>query len=159
MQRIHPSSSWSVIELEEKQRELRELTSEIELLQSQSNVHSQNLELLTVSLSEMRQTLETLEEIKSTEPGREILMPLGTGSFVKSTLKENDKVLIGVGAGFSIEKNIDEAKAIVDKRIQEVDSAVQQTKERMSEISGKLEELTPKWQSLYQDLQKSDATE
>ena len=145
--------------MEEKQRQLRELTSEIELLQSQSNVHSQNLELLTVSLSEMRQTLETLEEIKSTEPGREILMPLGTGSFVKATLKENDRVIIGVGAGFSIEKNVDEAKAIVDKRIQEVDSAVQKTRERISEISGRLEELTPRWQTLYQDLQESGAAD
>ena len=143
--------------MEEKQRELQGLSAEIELLQGQSNVHSQNLELLTVSLSEMRQTLETLEEIKTTEPGREILMPLGTGSFIKSTLKENDRVMIGVGAGYSIEKNVDEAKAIVDKRIQEVDSAVQKTRERLSEISARLEELTPKWQKLYQELSESTA--
>ena len=143
--------------MEEKQKELQGLSAEIEVLQGQSNVHSQNLELLTVSLSEMRQTLETLEEIKTTEPGREILMPLGTGSFIKSTLKENDKVIIGVGAGYSIEKNVDEAKAIVDKRIQEVDSAVQKTRERLSEISAKLEELTPKWQKLYQELSGSTA--
>jgi prefoldin alpha subunit len=141
--------------LEEKQGELRRLTNEIEQLQQQVNVHNQNLELLTMSVSEMRQTMETLEELKNTEPGREILLPLGTGSFVKSTLKSNDRVIIGIGSGFSIEKEVDEAKAIVDKRIQETDSAVQQTRERLAEISGRLEELTPQWQNLYRELSEA----
>lgn len=143
--------------MEEKQNELRRLTAEIELLQNQATVHNQNLELLTVSLAEMRQTVETLEQIKNTEEGREILMPLGTGSFIKSTLKQNDRVIIGIGAGFSIEKEIDEAKAIVDKRIQEMESAVQQTRERVAEISGRLEDATPRWQKLYKELSESQS--
>ena len=138
--------------MEEKQGELQSLTNEIEQLQQQANVHNQNLELLTMTVSEMRQTVETLEELKNAEPGREILLPLGTGSFVKSTLKQNDRVIIGIGAGFSIEKEVDEAKAIVDKRIQETDNAVQQTRERIAEITGRLEELTPRWQTLYREL-------
>jgi prefoldin alpha subunit len=138
--------------MEEKQVELRNLTNEIEQLQNQANVHNQNLELLTMSVQEMRQTVETLEELKNTEPGREILLPLGTGSFIKSTLKKNDRVIIGIGAGFSVEKEVDEAKAIVDKRIQETDTALQQTRERLAEISGRLEELTPHWQNLYREL-------
>lgn len=138
--------------MEDKQSELRGLTTEIEQLQNQANAHNQNLELLTLSVQEMRQTVESLEELKSTETGREVLLPLGTGSFLKSTLKQNDRVIIGIGAGFSVEKEIDEAKAIVDKRIQETDSAVQQTRERIAEISGRLEELTPRWQNLYREL-------
>ncbi|MBU7004664.1 MAG: prefoldin subunit alpha [Theionarchaea archaeon] len=143
--------------MEEKQVELRNLTNEIEQLQNQANVHNQNLELLTLSVQEMRQTVETLEELKSTEPGREILLPLGTGSFIKSTLKKNDRVIIGVGAGFSIEKEVDEAKAIVDKRIQETDTALQQTRERLAEISGRLEDITPRWQNLYRELSEGQA--
>ena len=138
--------------MEEKQQKLRELTTEIELLQNQSNVHNQNIEILTVSISEMRQSIDTLEEIKKTEPGREILMPLGTGSFAKAEIKDNSRVIIGVGGGFSIEKDVDEAKAIVDKRIQDTESAVQNTRERLSEISGRLEDLVPKWQQLYREV-------
>ncbi len=138
--------------MEEKQQRLRQLSTEIELLQNQANVHNQNIEILAVSLSEMRQSIETLEEVKKTEPGREILMPLGTGSFAKAELTDSSRVIIGVGAGFSIEKDVDEAKAIVDKRIQDMDSAIQNTRERLSEISGKLEDLVPKWQELYREL-------
>lgn len=141
-----------VSEVEEKQNELRRLTSEIELLQNQTNVHNQNIELLTVSLGEMRQTVETLEEIKKTEQGKEVLIPLGTGSFAKATLKDNANVIIGVGADFSIEREVDEAKAIVDKRIQDLESAVKSTQERVQEISARLEELTPRWQELYTEL-------
>jgi prefoldin alpha subunit len=140
--------------MEEKQNELQGLTTEIEQLQNQANAHNQNLELLTMSVQEMRQTVETLEELKNTELGQEVLLPLGTGSFLRSTLKQNDRVIIGIGSGFSVEKEIDEAKAIVDKRIQETDSAVQQTRERVAEISGRLEELTPRWQNLYRELQE-----
>ncbi len=143
--------------MENKQEELRRLTAEIELLQNQANVHNQNLELLTVSLGEMRQTVETLEEVKGAEVGQEVLMPLGTGSFIKCTLKQNDRVMIGVGAGFSIEKNIDEAKAIVDKRIEETESAAQQTRERLAEISGRVEELTPKWQEIYKEVSEAQS--
>jgi len=135
--------------VEERQRELQQLTSEIEILQNQVNVHNQNLELLTMSLAEMRQTLDTLEELKSMEEGREILVPIGSGSFVKSSLKRGDRIIISVGSDLSIEKDVDEAKAIVDKRIQETNSAAEQTRERVQEITARLEELTPRWQELY----------
>ena len=148
-------STWLVNKLEEKQKEMQRLTSEIEALQNQIGVHKQNLELLTMSSAEMRQTLETLEQLKSTEAGREVLIPLGSGSFVKSSLKQNDKVIIGVGSGFSIEKDIDEAKAIVDKRVQETDSATNKTGERVQEISSRLEQLTPRWQELYKELSET----
>ncbi len=141
--------------MEEKQAELRRLTSEIELIQSQINTHNQNLELLTLSLNETRQTLETLEEIKGVAPGTELLIPVGSGSFVRSSITENDRVIIGIGAGFSMEKNIDEAKAIVDKRADQLDSAIKQTTERVQELSKRLEELTPKWQRLYQELSQA----
>lgn len=148
-------STWLVNKLEEKQKEMQRLTSEIEALQNQIEVHKQNLELLTMSSAEMRQTLETLEQLKSTEAGREVLIPLGSGSFVKSSLKQNDKVIISVGSGFSIEKDIDEAKAIVDKRVQETDSATNKTGEHVQDISSRLEQLTPRWQELYKELSET----
>jgi prefoldin alpha subunit len=141
--------------LEEKQRQLQQLGSEIELLQNQVGAHNQNLELLTMSLAEMRQTLDALEQLKKTETEREILMPLGTGVFIRSTLKQNDRVIIGVGSSVSIEKNVDEAKAIVDKRIEETDSALKGTQERVQEISGRLEELNASWQQMYRELSEA----
>jgi len=144
--------------LEDEQEELRRLTAEIELLQSQANVQNQNLELLTLSLSELKVTLETLEQLKKIETGKELLIPLGSGSYVRSSLKQNDKVIIGVGSGFSVEKDVDEAKATVDKRAAELESAIQKTRERMQEISGRLEELTPKWQQLYKESAERQAT-
>jgi prefoldin alpha subunit len=141
--------------LEEKQRQLQQLGSEIELLQNQVGAHNQNLELLTMSLAEMRQTLDALEQLKKTETEREILMPLGTGVFIRSALKQNDRVIIGVGSSVSIEKNVDEAKAIVDKRIEETDSALKGTQERVQEISGRLEELNASWQQMYRELSEA----
>ncbi len=138
--------------MEEKQEEFQRLSSEIEVLRNQANVHNQNLELLNASLDEMKQTLESLEELKSAEPGTETLIPLGSGSFIRSSLKQNDRVIIGVGSDISIEKDVDEAKAIVDKRVQRMEEATQRTQEQLEEISGRLEDLTPKWQELYSEL-------
>ncbi len=138
--------------MEEKEAELRRLTSEAELIQSQINTHNQNLELLNLSLNEARQTLDTLEQIKDVSPGTELLVPVGSGSFIRSTIAQNDRVVIGIGAGFSMEKNIDEAKAIVDKRADQLDSAIKQTTERVQELSSRLEQLTPRLKKLYQEL-------
>ncbi len=143
--------------MEEKQQELSRLANEIELLQSQVNAHNQNLEILAVSLSETRQTLETLEQLKKTDVGREVLIPLGTGSFVKAILKQNDRVLIGVGSGFSVDKDVDEAKAVVDMRAQQLESVIKKTREAIEEISGRLDQSVPRWQQLYKELSESQA--
>lgn len=137
--------------MENRQEELARLTAEIELLQNQASVHNQNLELLTLSLSELRATRESLEQLKKIEAGKELLIPLGSGSYVRSSLKQNDRVIIGVGSGFSVEKDVDEAKATVDKRAAELESAIQKTRERIQEIASRLDELSPRWQKLYRE--------
>ncbi len=140
------------MKMEDKQGELQRISSEVEVLRNQIDVHNRNLELLQTSIDEMNQTVESLEELKKTEPGKEMLVPMGSGSYVRASLKQNDKVIIGVGSDFSIERRIDQAKAIVDKRVQRTEEASNKTRENLEELSQRLEDLTSKWQEIYREL-------
>jgi len=47
-------------------------------------------------------------------------VPIGFGSFVKANLVNTDTIVVGVGAGVSVEKNIDDAKSFLEKRKDEL---------------------------------------
>src|SRR3989442_10320537 len=88
--------------------EMRQLLVEIRMLEGSARVLSSRLDIVTGALSETQTAKQTLEGTK--EPGKdvEMLIPIGSGSFVKSKLEDSQHVIIGVGAGVCIEKTVED---------------------------------------------------
>ena len=80
--------------------ELRVLEGSVNLIQSRLNIIDNAIDEISIANT-------SLEGIKNSSKDSEILVPAGASSFVRATLSDVKKVIMGVGAGVSIEKTIE----------------------------------------------------
>src|SRR5438309_5908503 len=78
--------------------EMRQLLVEIRMLEGSARVLSSRLDIVTGALSETQTAKQTLEGTKESGKNVEMLIPIGSGSFVKAKLEDPQHVIIGVGA-------------------------------------------------------------
>ncbi|WP_297069558.1 prefoldin subunit alpha [Thermococcus sp.] len=133
----------------ERNEQFERLAYEYQLLQAQAQLLAQNLDLLTMGRNEFQAVKETIEGLKKTEDERpEILVPIGAGSFLRGTLIDKNNAIVSVGAGYAIEKSLDEAVEYLEARIREYDGAIAKTQEGLKSLEGRLQELAQRAQQL-----------
>src|SRR2546427_11270643 len=88
--------------------EMRQLLVEIRMLEGSARVLSSRLDIVTGALSETQTAKQTLEGTKEAGKDVEMLIPIGSGSFVKAKLEDPQHIIIGVGAGGGLEKTGDD---------------------------------------------------
>lgn len=135
----------------EDQETYRRLAVELRILEGTADAMQSRLNLISAALAELNVAKMTLEGVEKESPEAPLLCPIGGGSFVKAKLESSDKIIVGMGAGVSIEKTITEAKTIVQSRISEMEKTMMSLRQqlvqvvnRMQENRDKLEELTAK---------------
>ena len=67
---------------------------------------------------------ENLEDIQKTKTGEKIFVPLGSGLFIESQLKDNKEVLINIGSDVLIKKDISEARVFIKEQIDQIESTI-----------------------------------
>lgn len=114
---------------------------------------SAQIQIVENKRMEIDSTIETMDSLKENRIGTEILVPIGSNSFVRAELKDNKKVIVGIGAGISVEKTIDEAKEILKLRSKELENTMNKLQSAVAEIKNKLLELDSISKKLIQELQ------
>ncbi|MCG3217854.1 MAG: prefoldin subunit alpha [Candidatus Heimdallarchaeota archaeon] len=101
------------------QMSLDEILRQIQYYEQQA----ENLEQQVRSLDQivMQYTLvkQTFQEISPVSAGNEILIPIGPTAFMKGTISDTEKVLVGVGADVLIEQPISVALEMMTEKIAE----------------------------------------
>ena len=120
----------------------------IEYYKSQLASLENQFSYLQATIVDFSQAKITIEKIKETTNGSEILIPIGGGTFSFATLKDHERILTDIGAGIIIEKTPEEAINIIEKRIEDL----QKNQDALSSLSQKLnnemEEVSMKAQQL-----------
>ncbi|MCS7130194.1 MAG: prefoldin subunit alpha [Archaeoglobaceae archaeon] len=106
--------------IEEKVAILQQLQKDFELLQ-------RRLVELELIANEYRKAISTLEFLKSSDKEINALMSLGGGIYAYSEIKESKKVLVDIGSGVVVEKEIESAISFVKKRLEEVEKSSAET--------------------------------
>ena len=70
----------------------------------------------------------------------ETLVPMGLGTFVKTKLIPNQKLILNVGAGVAIEKDQNYAINFLESRLKEMQVALQETSMQKQQVSANLEQ-------------------
>ena len=65
-------------------------------------------------LGALKKTLEGVELVM----GRDVLVNLGANAYMNSRAEKLDSVLIDIGAGYVVEKSVDDATLFVDARVE-----------------------------------------
>lgn len=141
--------------MDDRQR-LEQMVNEINMYQGQLDVLNQQRETVKASLSELRSAEETLNSIEEKE-GTETFVPIGAGSFIITELKDTDKVIVGLGAGTAVKKDINEAK-------EDISSQKKELEDLMTKMNGDIQKLTdfiirksPEAEALLRKLETEEA--
>lgn len=123
------------------QQQIQELAVRHQQYQYQAESLVQQMNMVQMTINEVDTALTTIDALKGTSSGKETLVPIGFGSFVHAALTYPDKVVIGIGAGVSVEKKIDEAKIFLDKRKDELTKYNEQLSAAVSKIGQEIQSI------------------
>jgi len=90
----------------------------------------------------LREAVAAIETIKSLsqKSDSEALLPVGMGTFVKAKISSNEKFVLNIGAGISLEKNSTSALNYLEARIKEIEMAIQDNSSKKHDAAAQLEQ-------------------
>lgn len=138
-------------------REYQILAGQLEALKVQIEIIESSLEELEktkISLDEIEKIRE--EKMREKEKKAEVLIPLGSGSFIRGAIESPDKILLSIGSGFAVEKSANEAVEFIKGKIDELKKAKNEREKEVLEVSEKLEKISPKVREIIEKLEKAE---
>ncbi len=132
------------------EKSIQERLIYFEGLRKEAEGIQERIEEIQLIKNEIDKAIESLEFFEKAE-NVDALLNLGGGVFAYADVKENKKVLVDVGAGVIIEKEVSDAIETLKNKKQEMDDAERKLREllnqianQMMKIQGELEELMKK---------------
>ena len=101
-------------------QKLAELSEKHQVYRYQAESLAQQINMVNITIKDVETALVTITALKDEHAEKEILVPIGFGSFVKASLLDAENIVVGIGAGVSVEKKIDDAKSFLEKRKDEL---------------------------------------
>ena len=126
------------------EEEIRRLVGAYQQYQAQAEAIAQQVNLTQMTLHGLDSAIQAVEALDSAPEGQEMLVPIGSGSFVHAKLASKERVVLNLGAGVSIEKPAAEAKESLKARKTEVADAGK----KMGELLGKIDQEMAKIQTV-----------
>ncbi len=125
--------------LQQKENQLRQLLSEMRMMEGSSNTLQQRLQHVIAAVSELRMAQGSLGDLKKVESGTNLLVPVGGGAFINAEMGGIDNVVVGIGAGISVKMQYEDAVKDVNNRLSEMEKARASVEEQLGQILAQLE--------------------
>ena len=137
--------------MEDRQR-LEEIINELNAYKAQAEMLNQQVETLKATIADMEIAQETLDSIKG-KKSPETLVPIGAGSFLITEIKNTEEVIVGLGSGAAVMKNIDDAKESIEEQKKELDNIMQKMVSDLTQISQIITQKSPEAEALIQKIE------
>jgi prefoldin alpha subunit len=124
---------------EEKAQQLMQQMQQMQMLETYFADLSQREGTLYNVLREATAAIESIKSL-SQKSDSETLVPVGMGTFVKTKISSNDKIVLNIGAGISLEKDSASAINYLEARIKEIEVAIQDTSAKKNDAAAQLEQ-------------------
>lgn len=141
--------------LPQKENQLRQLVTEMRMMEGTVNTLQQRLQVVLASVSELRVAKQSLEDLKNIKQGNNLLVPVGGAAFINANLGELDKVVMGVGADVSVEMTYDDAVKDVNERLEEMEKAQGSIEQQLGQIMAQLEAHQSMAENLSAEIQQA----
>ncbi len=123
--------------------ELQRLLYEYDFLQRFAGLIKTRIDTLNALRSNFINAKNVLDSLKDKKEGHEVLVPIGGGVYIYCSLKNSQNILISLGAGYVIEKTLDQALEYVDERINEIEKSIEELSKQLNQVASKLSEIEP----------------
>jgi len=102
---------------------VRQLAAEIRVLEGSIGLLQSRLDIVRAAINEVTLAHNTLEGVKKIRNGESTLVPVGAGSYIRMRLDDSKKLVMGIGAGVAVEKDVESSVTELKGRIEELDKA------------------------------------
>jgi prefoldin alpha subunit len=121
-----------------EEEELRKLSVEMRFLEQTAETLQQRISMMNAAMTDLTYANMTLDGLEKEKENAEMLVPIGGSSYIKVKLADTDKVVVGVGAGVSIEKTLPEAKTIVKERLGELEKTMSSAQQQFAQVAQRI---------------------
>lgn len=128
--------------------ELQEKYFELQMLKQQVSTYVEQKQALDERESELTTTINALKKLDTVKTGEEIWSSVGSGTFVRSDIKDIQKVLVAVGAGVIIKEDVPKAVKILESRLSEIEMVIREIVAQANAIVERIQRLEPEVQKL-----------
>lgn len=121
------------------EQQLNQLLTEVRMLETYYNEAVARVQTASAALNDTRSAIDAISGI-STNPQNEILIPIGGGLLLPVKDLGATRIVMSVGAGVAIEKDLTSAKEYLQSREKELEKALASLDQQRREIGARLEQ-------------------
>jgi len=136
------------------EEEFQRYASLMEYYKQQLSSLETQFSYIQASIMEYSQAKITIEKIKETKDGTDILVPIGGGTFSFASVKNTGKILTDIGAGIILEKTPEDSIKTIEKRIDALHKNQENLSAYSKQIQQDMEEVSRKAQQLLANAQQ-----
>jgi len=123
---------------DKSEEELRRLSVEMRYLEQTAETLQQRISMVNAAISDLTYANMTLDGIEKEKENTELLVPIGGSAYVKAKLADTNTVIVGMGAGVSIEKTLAEAKVTLKQRLDELEKTMNAAQQQFSQVAERI---------------------
>jgi len=94
--------------------------------------------MVSAAMTDLTYANMTLDGIEKEKENAEILAPIGGNSYIRVKLSNPDKVIVGLGAGVSVEKTLPEAKSMLKERLDELEKSLDSAQQQFAQVAERI---------------------
>jgi prefoldin alpha subunit len=110
--------------------------------------------MIELQIQRSLETAAAVRELKNHEPGDELMINIGSGTHVHVKLTDKKKIVTTIGAGFAVERTIDDALKQYEAQQKKLTEIAKQQQEQINTTQGRIEEYRNKLNQLIQAAQQ-----
>ena len=140
-----------------EEEEFNRLSIEMRYLEQTAETLQQRMGMINSAITDLTYANMTLEGMEKESEDAEVLVPIGGSAYIKVKLASSDTVIVGMGAGVSVEKTLPEAKTIVKERLDELEKTMKSAQQQFAQVAQRINTGRSQLQSLLAKVRQGKA--
>jgi prefoldin alpha subunit len=120
------------------EEELRRLSVEMRYLEQTAETLQQRISMVNAAITDLTYASITLDGIEKEKENTELLVPIGGNSYVKAKLADTNTIIVGMGAGVSVEKPLAEARVTLKERLDELAKTMGAAEQQFNQVAERI---------------------
>jgi prefoldin alpha subunit len=140
------------------EEEARKITVELRLLEQTADALQSRLNMVNAVTTDLRYASATLESLEKENQNAELLVPIGGTSYIRTRLENPDRIIVGIGAGVSVEKTRQEARDIIKKRLEDLEKTRTAMQQQFAQVAEKIDQDRERLEAIIAALREGKAS-
>jgi prefoldin alpha subunit len=119
---------------------VRQLATEIRILEGSVNALQSRLEFVRAAIGEVTVAHDTVTGLKQLQSGDPVLVPVGAGAYIRMSVDDSKNLMMSIGAGAAMEKNVESSVEDLKSRLQDLEKARTSIEQQLQQTLGRYQQ-------------------